>query len=91
MEIHIAIGENHRFELSEALLVYSGNRTTFITKHEVVKPQNAAPSLGPAQPLTVAFVESLVRSLGGGVAAAILPDNVLAKSSSAYPDLRNME
>ena len=35
MQVQIAIGENHRFELREALLVYYGNQTTFITKHEV--------------------------------------------------------
>ena len=31
MQVQIAIGENHRFELREALLVYYGNQTTFIT------------------------------------------------------------
>jgi PRTRC genetic system protein B len=80
MQVQIAIGENHRFELREALLVYYGNQTTFITKHEVTTQQNAAPTLGPAQPLTVAFVESLVRSLGGGTAAEVFPENILAKS-----------
>jgi PRTRC genetic system protein B len=80
MQVQIAIGENHRFELREALLVYYGNQITFITKHEVTAHQNAAPTLGPAQPLTVAFVESLVRSLGGGAAAEVLPENILAKS-----------
>ena len=80
MQVHIAIGENHRFELREALLVYHGNQTTFITKHEVLKQQNTAPALGPAQPLTIAFVESLVRSLGGGAAAEVFPENILAKS-----------
>ena len=80
MQVQIAIGENHRFELREALLVYYGNQTTFITKHEVTTQQNAAPTLGPAQPLTVAFVESLVRSLGGGTAAEVFPENILAKN-----------
>jgi PRTRC genetic system protein B len=80
MQVQIAIGENHRFELREALLVYYGNQITFITKHEVTAQQNAAPTLGPAQPLTVAFVESLVRSLGGGAASELLPENILAKS-----------
>jgi PRTRC genetic system protein B len=79
MQVQIAIGENHRFELREALLVYHGNQTTFITKHEVLKPQNTAPALGPAQPLTVAFVESLVCSLGGRAAAEVFPDKILAK------------
>ena len=80
MQVQIAIGENHRFALREALLVYYGNQTTFITRHGVTTQQNAAPALGPAQPLTVAFVESLVRSLGGGVAAEVFPENILAKS-----------
>jgi PRTRC genetic system protein B len=80
MQVQIAIGENHRFALREALLVYYGNQTTFITKHEVTTQQNTAPALGPAQPLTVAFVESLVRSLGGGAAAEVFPENILAKS-----------
>jgi hypothetical protein len=59
MQVQIAIGENHRFELREALLVYYGNQTSFITKHEVITQQDTAPTLGPAQPLTVAFIESL--------------------------------
>jgi PRTRC genetic system protein B len=80
MQVQIAIGENHRFELREALLVYCGNQTTFVTKHEVTPQQNAAPTLGPAQPLTVAFVESFVRSLGGGAAAEVFPESILAKS-----------
>jgi PRTRC genetic system protein B len=80
MQVQIAIGENHHFELREALLVYYGNQRTFITKHEVFNQQNTAPALGPAQPLTVAFIESLVRSLGGGAAAEVFPDNILAKS-----------
>jgi PRTRC genetic system protein B len=80
MQVQIAIGENHRFELREALLIYHGNQTTFITKHEVTAQENTAPTLGPAQPLTVAFVESLVHSLGGGSAAEVFPENILAKS-----------
>jgi PRTRC genetic system protein B len=80
MQVQIAIGENHRFELREALLVYYGNQTTFITKHEVTTHQSAAPSLGPAQPLTMTFVESLVRSLRGGAAAEVFPEKILAKS-----------
>jgi PRTRC genetic system protein B len=80
MQVQIAIGENHRFELREALLVYYGNQTTFITKHEVKTHENTAPTLGPAQPLTVTFVESLVRSLGGGAAAEVFPENILARS-----------
>ena len=35
MKVEVEIGQMHRFELREALLVYYGNQTTFITKHEV--------------------------------------------------------
>src|ERR1700739_1580261 len=80
MQVQIAIGENHRFELREALLVYYGNQTTFITKHEVSSQKNTAPAIGPAQPLTVAFVESLVRSLGGEAAGEVVPENILPTS-----------
>ncbi|MGH9615237.1 MAG: PRTRC system protein B [Acidobacteriaceae bacterium] len=79
MRVQISIGENHRFALREALLVYRDNRTTFITKHEVAPREDAPPTLGPAQPLTLAFIESLVRSLGGSSAVEVLPENVLAK------------
>src|SRR5258708_38509732 len=82
MQVQIAIGENHRFELREALLVYHGNQTTFITKHEVMPQENTAPTLGPGQPLTVAFVESLFRSLGGGAAAEVFPENILVQKRS---------
>jgi PRTRC genetic system protein B len=80
MKVQIAIGDNHRFALREALLVYHGDKTTFVTKHEVNVQAKSAPTLGPAQPLTTAFVEWLVRSLGGGVAAEVFPDNILAKT-----------
>ena len=79
MQVQVAIGANHHFELREALLVYRDNHTSFITKHEAIAYKDASPTLGPAQPLTVAFVESLVCSLGGSVAAEVLPENVLSK------------
>jgi PRTRC genetic system protein B len=79
VQIQVAIGANHHFELREALLVYRDNHTSFITRHEATVRKDAPPSLGPAQPLTVAFVESLVRSLGGSVAAEVLPETILSK------------
>jgi PRTRC genetic system protein B len=79
MQVQIAIGENHRFELREALLVYRDQRSSFITRHDVTAQKGAPPALGPAQPLTVTFIESLVRTLGGSAAAEVLPENVLAK------------
>ncbi len=80
MQIHVSIGENHRFELREALLVYGDRQKSFVTRHEVSLQKDAPPTLGPAQPLTVAFVESLVRSLSGNSDAEVLPENILAKS-----------
>ena len=38
------------------------------------------PVLGPAQPLTTAFVEDLAESLSGGAVAEFLPENILAKT-----------
>jgi PRTRC genetic system protein B len=81
MEVGIAIGETHRFELREALLIYTENRNSaFITRHAVTAQEAGPPTLGPAQPLTMAFVESLVRSIGGEARAEVLSENVLAKT-----------
>jgi PRTRC genetic system protein B len=81
MEIETAIGENYHFALHEALLVYRGrSNTSFVTRHEVHGQKDAAPVLGPAQPLTVSFIDSLVRSMRGNIKAEILPDNILAKT-----------
>ena len=79
MQVHLAIGQNHHFELHEALLVYRDQQSSFISRHDVLTRKDAPPTLGPAQPLTMAFVESLVRSLGGTVPAEVLPENILAK------------
>ncbi|MFL6305899.1 MAG: PRTRC system protein B [Candidatus Sulfotelmatobacter sp.] len=82
MDVNIAIGQTHRFELREALLIYTENHNSaFITRHTVSAHQAGPPTLGPAQPLTTAFVESLVRSLGGETKAEVLPESVLAKTN----------
>jgi PRTRC genetic system protein B len=81
MDVSIAIGATHRFELREALLIYTENRNSaFITRHVVIAQEAGPPTLAPAQPLTTAFVESLVRSLGGETKAEVLPEQVLAKT-----------
>jgi PRTRC genetic system protein B len=80
LKIHVSIGENHHFELREALLVYRDRQSSFITRHDVTAHKDAPPTLGPAQPLTVAFIESLVRSLSGSVEAEVLPASILAKA-----------
>jgi PRTRC genetic system protein B len=79
MQVHVSIGENHHFELSQALLIYKSQSQSFVTRHEVTLQKDAPPSLGPAQPLTLSFVESLVRSLSGASNAEVLPESVLAK------------
>ena len=79
MEIHVSIGENRRFELREALLVYGDRQRSFVTRHRVVLHQNGPPTLEASQPLTMAFVESLAHSLYGGSPAEVLPEHVLAK------------
>jgi len=79
MNIETSIGENYHFELHDALLVYKGRGTSFVTRHEITLASNAPPILGPAQPLTVGFLESLVRSIGGNMKPEILPDSVVAK------------
>ena len=79
MQVQISIGENHRFELREALLIYGDRQRSFVTRHHVTLHKDAPPTLEPAQPLTLGFLESLVRSLAGSSAAEVLPENVLAK------------
>lgn len=79
MEVHISIGENHRFELRDALLVYGDNQRSFVTRHQVTLHKDRPPTLEAAQPLTLGFVESLARSLWGGSSTEVLPENVLAK------------
>ena len=79
MQVNISIGENCRVELREALLVYGDRETKFVTRHKITAHDDRPPTLGPAQPLTVAFLESLARSLSGTYAAEVLPENILAK------------
>jgi PRTRC genetic system protein B len=80
MKVEVEIGQMHRFELREALLIYREGRRSFITWHEVLAQKQGPPVLGVAQPLTTAFVENLAESLGGSAAAEVLSKNILAKS-----------
>jgi PRTRC genetic system protein B len=79
MNVETSIGENYHYELHDALLVYHGRGSSFVTRHEITQSNVAPPVLGPAQPLTATFIDSLVRSIGGNVKVEILPENVLAK------------
>jgi PRTRC genetic system protein B len=80
MKVEVSIGEMHRFELSDALLIYRENRRSFITWHQITAQEQGPPLLGPAQPLTTAFVEDLAQALSGSTTAEVLPENVLARS-----------
>jgi PRTRC genetic system protein B len=80
MKVEVAIGEVHRFELREALLIYRESQRSFITWHSIEGRKQGPPVLGPAQPLTTGFLENLAESLGGSAAAEVLPESVLAKS-----------
>ena len=80
MKVEVSIGEMHRFELRDALLIYREGRRSFITWHAVTAQKQGPPLLGPAQPLATAFVEDLAESLSGGATAEVLPESVLAKT-----------
>ena len=43
MQVHLSIGENHRFELHEALLIYRDRQSSFITRHDVTASKTAPP------------------------------------------------
>ncbi|MBN9615120.1 MAG: hypothetical protein BGO25_10325 [Acidobacteriales bacterium 59-55] len=87
MQVGINIGQNRHFELREALLIYhsTGHRSwnlggSFVSHHEVTANKGQRPELGPAKPLTVGFLQSLVKSLGGHIPVEYLPDTIIARS-----------
>ena len=86
----VSIGQNHRYELKDALLVYrsgggysSSNRGDYITLHEVITGPGA-PTLGPAKPITTAFVEDLCRNIGKTVDIEVLPENIIACNQDRF-------
>ena len=87
MQVSISIGQNHHYLLKEALLIYQSNQdmygrqSSFVTHHGVrMDGQGRIPKLGAAKPLSLAFIRSLVQSLGGYLAVEYLPDHVLART-----------
>ena len=44
MKVEVEIGQMHRFELREALLIYREGRRSFITRHEVVAQKQGPPA-----------------------------------------------
>jgi len=80
VKAHIEIGEACQLELQNAVLVYRSPHRAFATLHEITKPKDGAPLLGPARPLSLAFLRRLAEGLGSQVAAEILPVNVLVRT-----------
>ena len=80
MDAQAVIGDSYHLELRHAVLVYGDQHRAFATLHEVARQEEGAPLLGPARPLTLAFLRELVQGLGSQVAPEILPANVLART-----------
>lgn len=80
MKAHVEIGEAYNLELRHALLVYANGRRAFASLHDVTTPAEGAPLLGPARPLSLAFVRELASGLGSQAAPEILPATVLART-----------
>lgn len=71
MKAHVEIGETHNLELRHALLVYANGRRAFASLHDVTKPAEGAPLLGPARPLSLEFVRELASDLGSQAATPL--------------------
>ena len=80
VDAHVEIGQSYNFELRHAVLVYGDQHRAFATLHEVATQEEGTPLLGPARPLTLAFLRVLAQGLGSQVAPEILPANVLART-----------
>jgi PRTRC genetic system protein B len=76
MQISVQLGQNHNYQLEQALLIYRDQGKAFVTTHDVVKSPTL--SLGPAKMLTTSFVKSLMRSFGLKPTLEILPERVVA-------------
>ena len=80
MDCRLSLGSPDTLTLQGAILVYRGGRDAFASWHEAAEGCSGAPALGPALPLTTAFVRTLVRDLGSRVRPEILPENVLVRT-----------
>jgi len=80
MDAHVEICQSHNLELRHAVLVYGDQHHAFATLHEVAKQEEGAPMLGPALPLSLAFLRELAHGLGSQVAPEVFPTNVLART-----------
>ena len=80
MDAHVEIGQSYNLELRHAVLVYGDQHHAFATLHEVAKQEEGAPMLGPALPLSLAFLRELAQGLGSQVAPEVFPTKVLART-----------
>ena len=88
MDTHINLKSTASFELREALLVYSCDRTpggsgsvsSFVTKHPVKQSATGAPSLGAGSPLGESDIVALIEQLRGSLPSEFLPENVLMRT-----------
>jgi PRTRC genetic system protein B len=82
MEISVTIGGGQTMTLSGAVLVYQGGREAFAVWHPAKPgPNDGAPYLGEAEPLTMEFLRMLSTGLGAYVAPEVLPASVLVRTS----------
>jgi PRTRC genetic system protein B len=80
VDAHVEIGQSYNFELRHAVLVYGDQHHAVATLHEVVKQEEGAPMLGPALPLSLAFLRELAHGLASQVLPEVFPTNVLART-----------
>jgi len=80
MKVHVEIGETCQLRLQHAVLVYHSSHRSFATLHDVMKPKDGAPLLGPARPLSLVFLRRLAEGLGSQVVAEILQVNILVRT-----------
>ncbi|MBX9599917.1 MAG: PRTRC system protein B [Bryobacteraceae bacterium] len=83
MDCSVYLGGPSQFELRGAILLYSGGQAssgTFASWHDVDGDDVGTPRLGPAVPLTTAFLRELSRGLGAMTRPEVLPENVLVRT-----------
>ena len=87
METHVNLSSTASFELREALLVYSSDRTggrsdgmSFVTKHSVKVDGKGVPSLLPGSPIGESDIFTLIEQLRGAVPSEFLPENILMRT-----------
>ena len=81
MKCSVQFGGLTHLELSGAVLIYRSPGSVFATWHDAETSEGEAPRLGPATPLSHAFVEELAAGLGSSIRPEILPANVLVRTT----------